>query len=169
MKYFVTVGGREFQVDVDGEQVVVDGRAYRAHLSPLPGTPLRHLLLGDRSLALALENTGRGVWRLDVHGLRHEVEVLDERTRHIRSLTGSGPGRTGAGQLRSPMPGLVVRLLVEPGQTVDAGAGLVVLEAMKMENELRAQAPGRVAAVLVAPGQAVERGQPLVELLPLST
>ncbi len=169
MKYFVTVGGNEFEVEVDGERVTVDGRAYQAHLAPLPGTPLRYLLLDDRSLALAVASAGRGSWCFEVHGLRHDVEVVDERTRHIRSLTGSGSGRTGAGQLRSPMPGLVVRLLVEPGQTVEAGAGLVVLEAMKMENELRAQAPGRVAAVLVAPGQAVERGQPLVELAPLST
>jgi pyruvate carboxylase subunit B len=169
VKYFVTVGSREFVVEVDGERVTVDGRAYQAHLTALPGTPLRHLLLGDRSLTLAVESAGRGSWRLQVHGLRHEVEVVDERTRHIRSLTGSGSGRAGAGPLRSPMPGLVVRLLVEPGQIVEAGAGLVVLEAMKMENELRAQAPGRVAAVLVTPGQAVERGQPLVELAPVST
>jgi pyruvate carboxylase subunit B len=61
------------------------------------------------------------------------------------------------------MPGLVVRLEVEPGQAVVAGAGVLVLEAMKMENELRAPAGARVKAVLVRPGQAVEKGQVLVE------
>jgi pyruvate carboxylase subunit B len=61
------------------------------------------------------------------------------------------------------MPGLVVRVQVEAGQVVAAGAGVVVLEAMKMENELRAAAVGTVRAVRVRPGEAVEKGQVLVE------
>jgi biotin carboxyl carrier protein len=61
------------------------------------------------------------------------------------------------------MPGLVVRILVEAGQEVEVGAGLVVLEAMKMENELRATAAGTVGAVRAQPGEAVEKGQVLVE------
>jgi pyruvate carboxylase subunit B len=61
------------------------------------------------------------------------------------------------------MPGLVVKVLAEPGQEVAAGAGLVVLEAMKMENELKAPAAVKVLAVLAQPGQAVEKGQVLVE------
>ncbi len=64
------------------------------------------------------------------------------------------------------MPGLVVRVLVEPGARVAAGEGLVVLEAMKMENELRAAGPGVVRAVHAAPGEAVDKGQVLVELAP---
>jgi pyruvate carboxylase subunit B len=62
------------------------------------------------------------------------------------------------------MPGLVLRLLVAPGQIVQPGDGLLVLEAMKMENELRATAPGVVRSVGVQAGQAVEKGQPLLEL-----
>ena len=61
------------------------------------------------------------------------------------------------------MPGLVVRVQVEPGQPVSSGAGLVVLEAMKMENELRATTAGTVRRVRVRPGEAVEKGQVLVE------
>jgi pyruvate carboxylase subunit B len=60
----------------------------------------------------------------------------------------------------------VVRVLADPGQIVEPGQGLLVLEAMKMENELRATAPGRVVAVVVTPGQAVEKGQVLMELAP---
>jgi pyruvate carboxylase subunit B len=60
------------------------------------------------------------------------------------------------------MPGLVVRLLVRPGQTVRTGEGLVVLEAMKMENELKAAGPGVVDRIEVAAGQVVEKGTPLV-------
>jgi biotin carboxyl carrier protein len=61
------------------------------------------------------------------------------------------------------MPGLVVRVQVQPGENVAAGDSLVVLEAMKMENELKAGAPGVVKSVRVAPGEAVEKGQVLVE------
>ena len=62
------------------------------------------------------------------------------------------------------MPGLVAKVLVEPGAALAAGAGVLVQEAMKMENELRAPAAGVVAAVRVAAGQTVEKGQVLVEL-----
>ena len=62
------------------------------------------------------------------------------------------------------MPGLVARILVNPGQAISPGQGLVVLEAMKMENELRATVPGTVRTIAVAAGQAVEKGQILVEL-----
>jgi pyruvate carboxylase subunit B len=61
------------------------------------------------------------------------------------------------------MPGLVLRVQAEPGQEVPAGTGLVVLEAMKMENELKAATPGIVKAVRVQPGEAVEKGQVLIE------
>jgi biotin carboxyl carrier protein len=64
------------------------------------------------------------------------------------------------------MPGLVLRVQVEPGQRVAEGGGLVVLEAMKMENELKSPATGVVKAVRVSPGEAVEKGQVLVEFEP---
>lgn len=162
MKYFVTIGGREVPVEVDGERVVVAGREVRAHLTRIPGTPLRHLLAGERSLTVVMEAGETGHWALEVRGHRTEVEVVDERTRHIRTLT-AGRAAVVAPQLRAPMPGLVVRVLVTPGETVAAGQGLVVLEAMKMENELRAAAAGTVAGVQVGAGQAVEKGQVLVE------
>ena len=163
MKYHVALHGREIEVVVDGHDVTIDGRTVRAALEPVPGTPLRQLVVDGRTLALPMTAEGRGRWLVTLHGERLGVEVIDERTRHIRSLTGGGPAKTGAGTLRAPMPGLVVRVQVEPGQQVAAGAPLVVLEAMKMENQLRAPAQGVVSAVLVTPGDAVEKGRALVE------
>ncbi|HXI19820.1 MAG TPA: biotin/lipoyl-containing protein [Gemmatimonadales bacterium] len=163
MRYFVTVDGREFAIDVDGDRVSVGGREHRAHLSPVPGTPLRHLLLGPDSVTLVMEPGAPGRWQIQRRGTRRELLVEDERTRHIRRLTGAGTGATGPAQLKAPMPGLVVRVLVTPGQVVAPGQGLVVLEAMKMENELRATVAGTVAAVGVVPGAAVEKGQVLLE------
>jgi pyruvate carboxylase subunit B len=163
VKYVVTVGGREIEVEVDGDRVRVDGREFTASLAQLPGAPVRLLTIDGATAALACEPLPGGGWGLGWHGERFDVEVLDERTRHIRSLTARSGAAAGPATLRAPMPGLVVRLGVEVGQPVAAGVGVVVLEAMKMENELKAAGPGIVRTILVRPGQAVEKGQPLVE------
>ena len=163
MRYTVAIDGREVVVEVDGERVTVDGTAHVAALRTVAGTPLRHLVVDGRSVTLPVEGAGQGRWVVTAHGERLELEVVDERTRHIRSLAGPGAARHGAAPLKAPMPGLVVRVVVEPGQAVAPGAGLVTLEAMKMENELKAAAAGTVRAVHVRPGQAVEKGQLLVE------
>lgn len=163
MKYIVTIEGQEIPVEVDGQEVRVGGRTIEAHLSPVPGTPLRHLLLGGESLTLAMSRAEAGKWEAQFRGTRYPVEVVDERTRHIRSLTAGAARPDASVQLKAPMPGLVVRVLVEPGQQVQAGQGLVVLEAMKMENELKAKANARIRSVSANPGQAVEKGQVLIE------
>lgn len=164
MRYFVTVGGRTLEVEVAGERVLVDGREVGAELAAVPGTPLRHLLIDGRSYPVVAEaGTERGEWRLRVDGHALDADVVDERTRAIRALTGASAGPQGPRPVKAPMPGLVVRIEVEPGQEVRAGQGVVIVEAMKMENELKAEAAGTVARVLVEPGQAVEKGTVLVE------
>ena len=166
MKYFVTIGAQTVEVEVDGDRVLVGGEAVDVHLAPLPGTPLFHLLLGGESwtvAAQALEDDGR--WAMGVVGERVEVAVQDERTRETLALAGAAaPDAVGPAVVRAPMPGLVVRVEVADGQQVDAGAGLVVVEAMKMENELRAPRGGVVQTVHVAVGQPVEKGMALVTL-----
>lgn len=163
MKYFVTVGGREVVVELEGEHATVDGTSYHsAHLTALPGTPIRHLTLDGGSEVLAVEAAGRGLWAVGFQGERHELEVVDERTRHIRSLTGGGPRAGGPAVLKAPMPGMVMTVAVVEGQHVEAGAALVVLEAMKMENELRATHGGTVSQILAAEGTKVEGGALLI-------
>jgi biotin carboxyl carrier protein len=163
VKFIAFVAGQTVEVEVNGERVTVDGRPYSAVLGSLPGTPLRSLLLNGHPQPATVEALGRGRWLLTLAGDRWEVEVIDERTRHIRSLTSGGDHRRMAGVLKAPMPGLVVRVHAQPGDRVVAGAGIVVLEAMKMENELKAPASAQVKSVRVAPGEAVEKGQVLVE------
>jgi len=165
MKYFVTVRDRELEVEVDGDRVTVDGREVRAELHQVPGTPLRRLTVGGRTVQWPVDRRGTGGWVVAPYGEAWEVEVLDERTRHIRGLAGAGRGQTADRSLRAPMPGLVVRVEVEEGQAVTPGQGVVVLEAMKMENELRATSEGVVSAVRVAAGSTVEKGDVLVEYL----
>jgi biotin carboxyl carrier protein len=165
VKYYVRIGAQTLEVEVDGGRVLIDGVANDAHMAAVPGAPLYHLLLGGESwtvAAQALEEPGR--WALGVGGERVEVEVVDERTRQIKALAGRRGTGPVAGTIRAPMPGLVVRVDVQAGQRVDAGAGLVVVEAMKMENQLRAPQAGLVAAVHVTAGQTVEKGAALVTL-----
>jgi biotin carboxyl carrier protein len=166
MRYFVTVGGRESAVEVDGDRVTVAGRTVTASLERLPGTPLAVVTMDGRPSTLPLERQGRGRWIVAVHGERHEIEVVDERTRHIRSLAGTGAAAPAGGVIRAPMPGLVVRIQVEVGQRVASGAPVAVLEAMKMENQLKASAAGVVRAILVRAGEAVEKGKGLIDIGP---
>ncbi len=163
MKFIALIAGQSVEIELDGERVMVAGQSYRASLESVPGTPLRTLMLDGCPIAIALGSQGRGTWTITHAGDRWDVEVIDERTRHIRSLTSGSDHRRAAEVLRAPMPGLVVRVQAGPGDRVVAGAGLVVLEAMKMENELKAPAAARVRSVRVAAGQAVEKGQVLVE------
>lgn len=163
MKYLVALGGQTVEVEVDGDQVRVAGRVLRAHASQVPGTPLWRLDLDGRTVVLPLERLEAGQWTALVQGAVVEVEALDERTKYIRSLAAAAAGPTGPVSLKAPMPGLVVRVMAEAGQLVGAGEGVLVLEAMKMENELKAAGRAVVKVVHVAPGQAVEKGQVLVE------
>jgi len=165
MKYFVTIGAQTHEVEVEGNRVTVDRVVLETDLAPVSGTPVYHLLLGGASWTVAAEPLeGPGRWVLGLVGERVEVAVQDERSRGIEAASGKSKRAGGGGTVRAPMPGLVVRIEVAEGQRVDAGAGLVVVEAMKMENELRAPRPGMVQTVHVAVGQAVEKGASLVTL-----
>jgi biotin carboxyl carrier protein len=108
---------------------------------------------------------GRGQYAIWSDDHRFEVEALDERRRAIQDMTGAAAANTGPAPLVAPMPGLVVRVNVKPGEQVEAGQPLVVMEAMKMENELRSLSAGTVKAVRFQPGAAVEKGAVLVELV----
>lgn len=162
MKYRVTVGETVFQVEVDGTVVTVDGVRHSAELREVDSTLLKLLVLDHATWVLPMEPAGGPVWEVSDGGERFTVEVLDERTAHIRSLVGEGSRAQAPAMLRAPMPGLVVKVHVQPGQEVTGGASLVALEAMKMENDLKAKGPGVVATIQVAAGQVVEKGDVLL-------
>ena len=163
MKYTVTLLGRTFAVEIRGGEVLLDGVSRAAELHAVPGTPLRQLVLEDGSVTFALARRADG-WTLVAAGETWETVVLDERTRQLRDLTTRSSQHAGRVPVRAPMPGLVLRVEVEVGDVVRAGQGVVVLEAMKMENELKAPLAGRVAAIHAQPGQPVDKGVTLVEV-----
>jgi biotin carboxyl carrier protein len=157
-------------------EAAVDGRTLRVEVRGKGGRYT--VILDDRPLDVDLEETGRHFLSLLIEGRSYEVGllatprgytvVLDGEVLDVE-LSDAGRGalpraRAETGQVRvtAPMPGKLVRVLVEAGQAVEAGQGLVVVEAMKMENELRATRAGRVKELPVREGQAVETGALLV-------
>ena len=164
MRYFVTIGDRTLEVDLTGATPTVDGEPVQVEMTRVPGTPVRHLLVDGRSVPLlALPEERRGRWRLELGGARLAVDAVDERTRAIREMSGSADEEAEK-TVVAPMPGLVVRVEVAAGDTVRAGQGLVIVEAMKMENELKAPADGVVAELRVEAGQTVDKGAVLLVL-----
>ena len=143
-------GGR-LQVRVDGRPVDVDAR--------LPPSGPGSLLLDGVSYAVDL-GEGQGEIHVVVDGEAFRVQVADRDGR--RRAAPAGPGGASGQRLVAPMPGKVVAVRVEVGQAVEPGAELIVLEAMKMENEFRATAGGVVREIRVVPGQAVNAGDLLV-------
>lgn len=166
MKYIVQLNDQRKAVSIGPEGVrYEDEAAVHGELSDIEGSPVRMVKLGTHVYRVVAEKRqGKGRYTLWVDGHRFETEALDERTRSIRDLSAANAGPTGPAPIIAPMPGLIVRVNVSVGDRVEAGQGLVVMEAMKMENELRATAAGTVKSVEVTPGTAVEKGALLVGL-----
>lgn len=165
MAYEVTIGDATHRVearrDGDGWVVTVDGTDVQVDAT-LPQPGVVHLVREGVSTAANVART-RGGYDIVLGGVTHSVGVIDERRKALAAITGEGV--TGGGEVISTsMPGKVVALLVSEGDVVEAGQGIIVIEAMKMENELRASGPGVVEAIHVSVGDAVEGGAELVRI-----
>ena len=140
-----------FSVKVDGKDVTVDAVKAGDSLS---------ILVGGKVFDLLLDGTPPDV-KFVATGVRGSATIETERTRAGKSLKGGGAGK-GQEFITAPMPGRIVKVLVAPGDVVEVGAPLVVIEAMKMENELAAQHAATVGGVLVKAGDTVEGGAKLI-------
>jgi 3-methylcrotonyl-CoA carboxylase alpha subunit len=166
MKFTVRAGARAWEVDVAGEAprytLTIDGRTFQVDAANLGDASLMTLLLDQRSVLAHTRaaDARRGLYDVSIAGKYLRLEVLDALASAARGADG-GAERRGF-ELTAPMPGLVVAVRVAPGDAIEAGAPLVVMEAMKMQNELVAEMAGTVREVRVAPGNAVESGATLV-------
>lgn len=159
------MNGKRVTVDLGPGGIEVDGVTVTAWIEEVEGTPIYLLQVGGTLHRLAVQRgKERGQYSIWSDGYRFEAEALDERRRAIRDMAGSGSANAGPAPLMAPMPGLVVRINVKIGDQVQAGQPLVVMEAMKMENELRSTSSGVVQSIHAQPGAAVEKGTVLVEL-----
>lgn len=155
-RWVVTLDGRELGVDV----VDVGGR-WSMLIGPnvVPGVSRTGIGPAARSYEIAIEPREAGGQVVFVNGDAFPLTIADPRAAFARRSPGSETGLTGAvgsAAVIAPMPGRVVKVLVAPGDVVAARQPLVIVEAMKMENELRAPRAGTVAAVRVSEGQSVE-------------
>jgi biotin carboxyl carrier protein len=167
VKYFVEVNkDTTFELEVDelpdgrfrvrgqGVEHVVDYLETTAHEASI--------VIGGRSKTFWFSEAA-GATQVSDGRDSFAVNAMDERTKLEASIFGAKIGR-GGGDVRSIMPGIVTRVLVKEGDAVVAGAPLLCIEAMKMENEIKSEAAGVVRKVFVGPGKTVQTGEPLVEL-----
>ena len=149
----VSTLGDRYLVHLGSESVEVDILA--------AGNDLFSLLLGGRSYEVDVLPIEEGLTVL-VRGEPYHLRIQDERTARLRAAVGRGKAPTGKRTVTSPMPGKVVKHLVKVGDAVQAGQGVIVVEAMKMENELKAPGSGTVREIRAPEGSLVTGGAPLV-------
>ena len=142
-----------YRIVIDDKERIVDGRQLSTHMYSL--------LVEDQSFTIDVTEKD-GLYTVSCEGKTFRFTLLDER-RALRPGESSG-GWLGDTELRSLMPGKVVEVLVAVGDRVDQAQGVLIMEAMKMENELQAATAGTVKSILVEAGEAVEAGELLVEL-----
>lgn len=171
--------GPEWELTLDGRILSVDVTAIAGRLSLLVGSPRGGPNGGPpeggpydpnveaafrrpmRSYDVAVERRSNGERIVHVDGCAVPVSIVDPREQLTRRRTAVST-EAGPRSIVSPMPGRIVKVLVREGDTVAAQQGLIVVEAMKMENELRAPRAGRVTSVKVVEGTSVERGAVLI-------
>jgi biotin carboxyl carrier protein len=163
VNFDATVDGRSYRVEVkarnDRYEVAVDGHPLEVDWQDAGGD-FASLIIDGHSYQVGVSRQSGG-YAVVLDEAQLLVEI-SQGTRGAGSPAKHGP--RGPSKITAPMPGKIVRVLVEPGQQVAAGQGLIVMEAMKMENELRAPRAGRVEDLRAREGQAVETGALLVTL-----
>jgi biotin carboxyl carrier protein len=152
-RVFAEVGGRRYELEAralgEGEYLLLrGGRVYECRVGAGVGR-------GDAGGAVGR----RGALVVVVGAREYEVTLAD--TKHLRASRVAGGHDAGRAQVAAPMPGKVVRVLVRAGQEVEAGQGLVVVEAMKMQNELKSPKAGTVVELRAGPGATVNAGDVL--------
>ena len=166
-KLTVTIDDKTFEVEVAPQRgeaglftVTLDGEPFTVYVpdadTPNADTPdaVDWMIVDNRPYEMLFAPDLHSV---QLEGMRHTIQVRDKETRSVRPASGDG-------RIKAPIPGLIARLNVEPGQAVEAGQTVLVLEAMKMENEIRASKGGVVRQVHVKPGQTVVLNEALVEI-----
>ena len=155
MKYLTIINNQQFEIEITGEgDVLLNGKKQEVDFLGLDAA-LYSIIRDGRSHELAIEEEG-GNYELLLDGRMFEGRVLDERA--LLMLNRKGGLNLDAGEVHSPMPGLIVGVLVEVGQQVQQGQTVIILESMKMQNELKAPRDGIVDSVQVTAGQTVDKG-----------
>ena len=164
MKYISTVNGKEYTIEIiDDQHIIVNGRKITVDFNSVSGQPVYSLLVDGKSFE-GFVYPGDEAWEVLLMGRQYPVTVEDEREKSLRAAAGGSVSEAGKFYLKSPMPGMVVSVLVESGQEVEQGQVLLILESMKMQNELKSPRAGTVGRIRVKPGESVEQRQTLLSV-----
>jgi biotin carboxyl carrier protein len=161
-RYQIQIGDRTYSLETDGERLFENGASVPISVESL-GAGRYSVLLGGQSTTLSVEESEPGSMAIRLSAGRRSVKWLDRRGLLLASLGLTNGADTRHHEVRAPMPGLVRQVLVIAGQEVEAGSGLLVLEAMKMENELKARTAGIVKSIHISPGDTVAKNALLIE------
>jgi biotin carboxyl carrier protein len=171
MKYIININGRDYNVEYDessastvrlnGEEMTFD---MRQGIHPQNVS----LILDNHSLMFWIEKNEEG-YHAHCHGRDFKISVEDEKTRHLKSILKASGDRSVVGTIKASMPGMVVKILAKLGKHVQKGQGLLIVEAMKMENEIKSPVDGTVKQIRVEPLRAVEKGEVLMILEPANS
>ena len=164
MKLKALIGDREEQVVIkvsDGRvSAEISGRVYDLEVrEPQPGSFLFFLNTEVHECRVSERAGSTSDFDVSIRGRSHAVTIVDPK--RLRSAQNSDRLHHGVAQILAPMPGKVVRVQIETGAEVEKGAGLVVVEAMKMQNELKSPRSGVVVSINVKPGDTVNAGDVL--------
>lgn len=164
IKYSAEVGDRSFDIAVrkaNGQtEVTVDGERVCVDVAKADGGRAVSLVIDGRSHEAIVERNAQG-WIVTIDGHRTRVDLSRQMAAGLKASSRKAGEEI---MVKAPMPGLVVAVNVQAGDSVDPGNGLVILEAMKMQNELRSPRAAQVKKVLVSQGDKVEQSQPLMVL-----
>jgi biotin carboxyl carrier protein len=165
MRYVTTIGEREFLVEIlDERHVLLDGQPFVVDFEQIVDQPIYSMLLDGKSYEAYVYPADKS-WQVLLYGRSYPALVEQEMERRLRMASGGGVSEKAEFHLKSPMPGLVIGVPVEEGQTVKKGDVLVVLESMKMQNELKAPRAGVVTRLRVKAGDSVEQRQTMLTLV----
>lgn len=158
-----TIQGKEYVVEFNQDNIngKLNGEEFIMDLLP-DGNVRFHLLRGNQSYRIIVEKREGTELTLRINGKKIVVSIKDKMSLLLESMGLSFSNEVKVNEIKAPMPGLVLRVLVEPGQEVKKGDSLLVLEAMKMENMIKSPTDAVVSAVKVNLGQAVEKNQVLI-------
>ena len=162
MKYTAIINDKTYEIEIGANNAMtVNGEPHNVDFRSIDGSSLYSLLLDNSSWESLVERSG-DEYRVLIGGELHVVTVQDERTRKMAKAEKSQAAHTGEAIIKAPMPGLVREVTVNVGDVVAVKQGVVILEAMKMQNELRSPKAGAVKEVRVKPGDKVDQGQVLL-------
>ncbi|MFH1050334.1 MAG: acetyl-CoA carboxylase biotin carboxyl carrier protein subunit [bacterium] len=168
-KVIINIDGKEFKAEYSDSNpnVFINKKPYQVEMMRQMGTNIFSFSVNNKMCQIEFEYNEFAKSHIILDGMTFDIDITTETKKLLSQyLKQSGSGKTnGAGVIKAPMPGLVIKIMVEEGQQVNRGDKIVIVEAMKMENALQSPIDGIVKFIKVREGQAVEKDAVLLEIV----